>query len=100
MSKFIEVLGEKIKLVKVEGSKCESTGRCDYKVYLLNQGPNKNMIHYLGYVGPGWFRNGGLSWSAYSKYVRPFATDTRHSSVRALVRKYFESIGEKPACYQ
>ena len=98
MGKFEKILGEKIKIIKIEGSKCEETGRCEYKVIMYDQ--TGKPIH-LGQVGPGWFRNGGWGWCPHSKYVsRPHGSSTRRDCIRNLIKKYFESIGDKPAIWK
>ena len=97
---IINMLGEKIKLTKVEGSQCEETGHCDWIVTLLEQGSSRNQMVGLGKVGSGWFRNGGWGWCAHSKYVRPHGSSTREQCIRNLVRKYFEFIGDKPAIWK
>ena len=100
MATHIEILGEKIKLSKVEGSKCEETGNFEWQVTLLRQEPNKNQMVGLGKVGSGWFRNGGWGWSPYSKYTRPFGSETRRQAIKHLLVNYFKAIGDKPAIWK
>ena len=97
---IINMLGEKIKLTKVEGSQCEETGYCDWIVTLLEQGSSRNQMVGLGKVGSGWFRNGGWGWAPYSKYTKPFGSETRRQAVKHLVENYFRSIGDKPAIWK
>tara|TARA_R100000700_G_C3054831_1_gene72416 strand:- start:13 stop:351 length:339 start_codon:yes stop_codon:yes gene_type:complete len=97
MYTYLKIYGEKIKIIKLEGHKCEVTGRCDYKVIIYDQTGKQT---FLGTVGSGWFRNGGWGWCAHSKYVRPHGSTTREQCIRNLVRKYFEFIGDKPAIWK